>query len=253
MMLKHIGILLAGLVFAGVAQASLSSTVPLMPVDIDWHDQGALQRGAKMYMNYCSGCHSLKYMRYNRMARDLGLTTFDGDVDTGILQSNLIFTQARIHDPIEISMPATDARQWFGVVPPDLSLIARKRSPSWLYTYLHSFYDDASKPFGVNNMLFPDVAMPNVLASLYGKRVPVRESQEKNAAISHLVRVADGSMTEQEYNRSIQDLVTFLAYVAEPVKLERQRIGMFVLAFLAVFLVIVYLLKSLYWKKLKQK
>ncbi|MGQ3892127.1 cytochrome c1 [Legionella sp. CNM-4043-24] len=241
------------MVFAGAAQSSLGPTLPLMPVDIDWHDRAALQRGARMYMNYCSGCHSLQYMRYNRMARDLGLTTFDGEIDTDLLQSNLIFTKARVHDPIEISMPPEDARQWFGVVPPDLSLIARKRSPSWLYTYLQSFYNDPSRPFGVNNALFPDVAMPNVLAALDGERAVVRNGSEKNAAISHLVRVTDGQMTAQQFDRSVLDLVSFLAYVAEPVKLERQRMGIFVLAFLAVFLLIVYRLKKLYWKDLKQK
>lgn len=253
MMLKQALIFLTGMLLVTMALASTVNAVALMPVKIDWQDKAALQRGAKLFMNYCSGCHSLQYMRYNRMARDLGLTTFDGEIDTGLLQSNLIFTLAKLYDPVEISMPATDARQWFGIVPPDLSLIARKRSPSWLYTYLHSFYDDDSRPFGVNNLLFPDVAMPNVLAPLAGTRIAIRDRQGKNAAITHLVRLNDGKMTEQEFDRSVLDLVTFLAYVGEPMTLERQRIGKFVLAYLAVFLLLVYLLKRLYWKDLKQK
>lgn len=251
MMRQWIRMFVCVLLLSAHAHASMESNIPLLPIDVNWHDQAALQRGAKLYMNYCSGCHSLHYMRYNRMARDLGLTTFDGDIDTDLLQNNLIFTSARVQDPIDISMPAVDARQWFGVEPPDLTLIARKRGASWLYTYLHSFYDDPSRPFGANNWLYPDVAMPNVLEPLSGQRVAVREGEGRQAHISHLVRVGDGRMTEQEFDRSLIDLVTFLSYVGEPMKLERQRIGGFVLVFLALFLLILYLLKRSYWQTLR--
>ena len=125
-----------------------------------------LQRGAKLYMNYCSGCHSLKYLRYSTMAKGLGLTTFDGQIDKPLLQDNLIFTTLPVHSPIEIAMSEEDAVQWFGIKPPDLSLIARARGTAWIYTYLKSFYADNTRPFGSNNMLVPDVAMPNVLLSL---------------------------------------------------------------------------------------
>lgn len=188
--------------------------------------QASLQRGARVYMNYCAGCHSLKYLRYNRLASDLGLVSEDGQVDLVLLKNNLIFTQARPQDPIEVSLPAVDARQWFGVVPPDLSLIARQRSPEWIVGYLTGFYADPSRPFGVNNHLLPDVAMPNVLAPYSG------ESNEK------------------KLNELVNDLVNFLVYVSEPIKKQRETTGFILLIFLFILLVFVYLLKRLYWQRL---
>ncbi len=195
---------------------------PLLNISVDISDKAALQRGAKLFMNYCSGCHSLRYLRYNRMAHDLGLTTFDGSIDADLLKSNLIFTQATIHDPIQISMPEVDARQWFGRLPPDLSLTARERGVSWVYTFLNSFYADSTRSFGANNRLVPNVGMPNVI-------VPLRE---------------DSQMTQQQLEASIKDLVTFLSYVAEPFKIERQRMGWVVLPFLCLCLGVVGLLKT---------
>ncbi len=189
----------------------------LLPVHIDTADKAALQRGAKLFMDYCSGCHSLRYLRYNRMAEGLGLTTASGEVDTALLQSNLIYTHATPQDPIQISMPAADARQWFGRVPPDLSLTARERGASWIYTYLNSFYADPKRPFGANNFLVPDVAMPNVL-------VPLRDNSD---------------MTQQQFEQSLTDVVTFLSYVAEPEKAERHTLGWKVLLFLLVLLILV--------------
>ncbi len=119
--------------------------------------KASLQRGAKLFMNYCSGCHSLKYMHYNQMAQGLGLVTFDGRVDDDLLKNNLIFTQALVNAPIEIALSPEDAKQWFGVVPPDLSLVVRERGARWLHLYLSSFYNDKSRPFGVNNRLVHDV------------------------------------------------------------------------------------------------
>lgn len=240
--------LLIGICFATVLHAN-TADIPLLPLDIDLHDQARLQRGAKLFMNYCSGCHSLRYMRYNRMATDLGLTTFDGELDNDLLVSNLIFTGAAIPDPIEISMPAVDARQWFGIVPPDLSLSARKRGAPWLYTYLKSFYEDESRPFGANNRLIPAVAMPNVLAPLAGRVIAVRENEkDNNSPITHLLQVSNGEMTPYEFDNAVRDLVTFLVYVGEPVKLVRYRAGVFVIGFLCIFLIVVYRLKKNYWK-----
>nr|WP_242604203.1 cytochrome c1 [Legionella beliardensis] len=227
-----------------------NESVPLLPVEVDLHDQAGLQRGAKMFMNYCSGCHSLKYMRYNKMATDLGLTTFDGEIDKDLLFNNLIFTSAKIHDPIKIGLPAADAKQWFGTLPPDLSLIARVRGASWLYTFLKSFYLDPSRPFGSNNLLIPGVAMPNVLAPLAGQIIAIRETNQKGAPINHLLKLEDGEMTTQEFDNAIEDLVNFLVYVGEPVQLTRYRIGVFIIAFLCIFLIVVYLLKRSYWSRL---
>lgn len=222
----------------------------LLPVVVNVKEQATLQRGAKIFMNYCSGCHSLRYMRYNRMAVDLGLTVFTGEVDRDLLVNNLIFTSAKPDDPIEISMPATDAREWFGRVPPDLSLSARQHSAAWLFTFLKSFYVDEKRPFGSNNALFPDVGMPNVLAPLAGT-VIVRGDQAKIPGSPHdLVLLEPGEMTEPEFDSTLQDLVSFLVYVAEPAQLIRYRIGVLVLIFLVVFLVVAYRLKKLYWRDL---
>lgn len=218
----------------------------LLHVSVDIHNQEKCQRGARFFMNYCSGCHSLKYLRYSQMGKDLGLITFDGDLDEDLLYNNLIFTTAKVHDPINISMSAGDAAQWFGVVPPDLSLSARHRGPDWIYTYLKSFYFDPTRPFNTNNLLIPQVAMPNVLEPLAGRIMLAH--QEGHSPM--LMRMTDGEMTEQALNASLEDLVTFLAYVGEPAQLVRKKIGYFVLSYLFLFLCVIYALKKLYWKKL---
>ena len=192
---------------------------------INFQDKPALQRGAKVFMNYCSGCHSLKYMRYNQMAKGLGLVGFDGQVDENLLKNNLIFTQALINDPIRVALPPEDAKQWFGVVPPDLSLIVREKGGRWLFRYLKTFYNDDTKPFGVNNSLVPDVAMPNVLDS-----IPVAEFEEQ-----------------------VQDLVAFLAYVGEPEAVTRQKMGGYVMAFLFVFLLAVLGLQKAYDRRIGRR
>lgn len=244
----------AALLLSGTSSAALLNELPLSSVSIDLHDTERLQRGAKIYMNYCSGCHSLRFMRYNRMAKDLGLTTFDGQVDEGLLYSNLIFTHATVYDPIQISMPPADAKQWFGVVPPDLSLSARERGADWIYTYLKSFYTDSSRPFGTNNLLIPGVAMPNVLEPLRGKIVkrdlPTDDS-DSDVELSPLILVEQGEMDATEFDSAMSDLVNFLVYVGEPAKLVRYKIGVGVVAFLLVFLLVAYQLKRVYWKKIK--
>jgi len=236
---------ISAFIWIQVAQAE----VKLLPVSINLHDKASVQRGAKLFMNYCSGCHSLRYMRFNRMAKDLGLTTFTGDIDKDLLMSNLVFTTAKLEDPIQISMPAEDALQWFGRVPPDLSLSARKYSPEWLYTYLKGFYVDKTRPFGVNNVLFPDVAMPNVLAPLAGKVIAIPNGLISGAhQPTRLVLIEPGEMNERQFDSAVQDLVTFMVYVAEPVKLIRYRIGWFVIFFLSLFLIVAYQLKKTYWR-----
>nr|WP_231862014.1 cytochrome c1 [Legionella hackeliae] len=224
--------------------------IEMLPVNIDVRDSAKLQRGARIYMNYCSGCHSLRFMRYNRMAEDLGLTTFTGEIDRDLLFNNLVFTTAKIHDPIQISMAATDALQWFGIVPPDLSLTARERGPEWIYTYLKSFYEDKKRPFGTNNLLIPDVAMPNILEPLLGRVIAVREKTNPKSPIAHLLLIEPGEMNPREFDSMLEDLVTFLTYVAEPVKLIRYRLGVIVIVFLCIFFLVAYQLKRVYWKKI---
>ncbi|EHL29936.1 cytochrome c1 [Legionella drancourtii] len=214
---------------------------------IDVRNQASLQRGAKLYMNYCSGCHSLKYLRYNQMAEGLGLISFDGHVDEGLLKDNLIFTQASINDPIRVALPPEDALQWFGVVPPDLSLIAREKGADWLYTYLKSFYNDKSRPFGTNNLLKPGVAMPNVLEPFIGEMALEQNSKGCSKALS---LVKEGELPQAQINSFLQDLVTFLVYVGEPIQRIRYRIGLIVIAFLSVFLLVAIGLKKVYWRKI---
>ena len=200
----------------GILGLILSSLIYAQEPKVDRSNKASLQRGAKLYMNYCSGCHSLKYIRYNRIDKDL-------------LQSNLIFTQASNNDPIRIALPPEDATQWFGVVPPDLSLISKQRGPLWLYQYLKSFYSDNSRPFGANNLLVPGVAMPNILEPLIGEVILAPNNAD------HLALVKAGELTEVQFNQLVHDLVSFLVYVGEPEYATRYRLGIFVLSFLLVF------------------
>ena len=226
-----------------------NSDVELESVKINLKNQASLQRGAQLYMNYCSGCHSLKYLRYSGMAQGLGLTTFDGQLDKNLLKNNLIFTSATLMDPIETAMPPEDARQWFGRMPPDLTLIGREKGPDWIYTYLKSFYKDNDRPYGANNLLMPDVSMPNVLLPLQGE-VIARQHQSSDNTSRDLILVEPGTMTQQQFDSALQDLVNFLVYVSEPHQLTRYEMGLWVLLFLFIFTIVAYQLKKSYWKNI---
>ncbi len=217
--------------------------VPLEHADIDSTDQTSLQRGAKFFVNYCLGCHSAKYQRYNRMAQDIGLTEEQ-------VKANLMFTTDKIGNTMDIAMTPVDANGFFGTTPPDLSMIARSRGVDWLYTYLRGFYMDESRPFGVNNVVFKDVGMPHVMLDLQGLQKAVFKKDEHGGdpVFEGFELIQPGSMTPEQFDGSIRDLVNFLDYVGEPYKLDRQRLGVKVLLFLAVFFVLAYLLKREYWK-----
>lgn len=230
--------------------SAAESGIELKSIKVNINNKASLQRGAQMYMNYCSGCHSLKYLRYSSLGQGLGLTTFDGQLDKDLLENNLIFTSASIMDPIKIAMPPEDARQWFGRMPPDLTLTGREKGPDWIFTYLKSFYKDPSRPFGANNLLMPDVSMPNVLAPLQGVVIAQKKEDENDAHVS-LVMVEQGAMTQQQFDSALKDLVNFLVYVSEPHKLTRYAIGLWVLMFLIVFTILAYFLKKSYWKNIK--
>ena len=223
--------------------------IEMKSVKININNKASLQRGAQLYMNYCSGCHSLKYLRYSSLGQGLGLTTFDGQLDKDLLENNLIFTSASIMDPIKIAMPPEDARQWFGRMPPDLTLTGREKGPDWIFTYLKSFYKDSSRPFGANNLLMPDVSMPNVLAPLQGEVIAQKKDEEDGSHV-RLVLVEQGAMTQQQFDSALQDLVNFLVYVSEPHKLTRYAMGLWVLLFLVVFTVLAYFLKKSYWNNI---
>ena len=218
-----------------------SIEIELDEVDIDVSDSMSLYSGAKYYATYCQGCHSAKHMRYARLSQDL-------DIPEDQVIWELAAGEGTINDSMLAAMKATDAEKWFWIAPPDLSVIARSRSPDWLYSYLKGFYLDQSRPFGVNNRVYKDVAMPNVLADLQGHQKAVLKKGDNSNAIDRLDLTTAGSMSPVEFDKAVTDLVNFLVYVGEPVQLERQRLGKYVIFFLIIFLVAAYLLKKEYWK-----
>lgn len=235
------------LALAPLAGLASEGAVHLEHANIDLHDQAALQRGAKYFMNYCSGCHSLKYARYNRMGRDLGLT--DDQV-----RENLIFTAGtKVGDTINVALREADGAAWFGAAVPDLTLVTRSRGVDWLFTYLKSFYLDGKRPYGVNNLVFPDVGMPDVLWQLRGTQKAVYKEGHDAAGnpvhvFDHLKQVSEGTLSEAEFDEVARDLVTFLTYMGEPMQLERQALGRWVILFLVIFSILAYLLKKEYWR-----
>jgi ubiquinol-cytochrome c reductase cytochrome c1 subunit len=196
----------------------------------------SLQAGARTYVNYCLGCHGLQYMRYNRLV-DIGL----GEAQ---IRDNLMFTGEKVGDTIGVAMRPKEARQWFGVVPPDLSVVARSRGADWLYTYLRTFYRDPKTVTGWNNAVFPNVAMPHALWTLQGSRA----YDPKAHAWTEL---SPGSLGPSAYDAAARDLVNFLVYVGEPSALKRQATGIVVLFVLGVLFVFAWLLKSEYWRDVK--
>lgn len=218
--------------FATGAMAA-SGPVSLDRVDIDITDQASLQRGARTFVNYCLSCHEAAYMRYNRMAKDLGLNEDQ-------VKQHLMFATDKIGDTMTIAMRADDARKWFGVTPPDLSVISRARGTDYLYSYLRTYYLDDSKPMGTNNVVFKDVGMPHVLWEQQGYL--------SKDADGELVSAQQGQLSTYEYSVMVRDLVNFLAYIGEPSKLQRMALAPWVLLYLALFFIIAYALKRVYWK-----
>ncbi len=214
--------------------------------NIDLGDQASLQRGAKYFVNYCLSCHSAKYQRYNRMAKDLGLTEDE-------VINSLMFTTDKIGDTMNISMTTAQGKAWFGNPPPDLSVLIRARGVDYIYTYLRSFYLDEKRPFGVNNTVFPDVAMPHVLWELQGTQKAVYKLEKDAKGNEHekfegFEPVTPGTLSAEEYDQVARDLTAFLSYVGEPIQMQRKAMGKWVLLFIAVFFVLAYLLKKEYWK-----
>ena len=203
----------------------------------------SLQRGARNFVNYCSGCHSAKYVRYSRLAEDLELSEKQ-------VTDNLMFVGERIHDTIKIGMKPEDASHWFGTTPPDLSLIARSRGADYIYSFLKSFYLDPSRPTGTNNLILPGTSMPHVLWELQGLQRAVYDGEsdaEHNTVhkkFKEFELAKQGSLSPQEYDQFVRDTVNFLDYIAEPMQLERRNLGMRVLAFLIVFFLFAYFLKK---------
>ncbi len=244
--MKKLLVTMALIALPGLVLAAGGGGYHLDKAPIDLSNQESLQRGAALFVNYCMGCHSAEYQRYNRTARDIGLTEEQ-------VQDNLIFTGAKVGDTMENAMPKGDAKRWFGAAPPDLTVIARARGVDYLYTYLRTFYLDESRPYGVNNAAFPAVGMPHVLWQLQGWQKPIYEtvkdaSGEDKEVIEGFEIVTPGSMSPPEFDAAMADLVNFMAYIAEPIQLERRRLGWWVLAFLVLCFAVFYPLKKEYWK-----
>jgi ubiquinol-cytochrome c reductase cytochrome c1 subunit len=233
------------LLAAGSALASAGGGT-LERAATDVNNRAALQRGAKLFISYCMGCHSAQYMRYSRLMQDLGLTETQ-------VKENFIYNGGKITDKMTISMRPGDGGRWFGVVPPDLSLTGRSRGVDWIYTYLKSFYPDPKQANGWNNTVFPGVSMPNVLWELQGFRTPIYETQTDDQGAEHEVlvgwnQVTEGLESEQDFERTARDLTTFLEYLGEPARLQRESMGVWVLLYLALFTVLAYFLKLEYWR-----
>jgi ubiquinol-cytochrome c reductase cytochrome c1 subunit len=232
-------------VVPAVAFAS-GGDVHLDHANVDLRDQASLQRGAKLFAEYCMGCHGLKYARYERVGNDIGMTADE-------VKNQLIVAGGKIGDLMKTSMTSADAEKYFGTVVPDLTLVARLRGADWVYTYLRSFYLDDKRPFGVNNILFPDVGMPHVLAGLQGVQKAVFKEEPGPDGHPHKVfekfeQATPGKLSPGEYDAAVRDLTAYLTYMAEPMKLERQSLGIKVMLFLVLFFVLAYFLKKEYWK-----
>ncbi len=215
----------------------------------DVSNLASLQRGARNFVNFCMGCHSAQYVRYNRLGQDLQISEQQ-------LIRNLMFAAQKPQETMTIAMRPEDARRWFGVPPPDLSLMARNRGPDYIYNFLRGFYLDPSRPTGVNNVMLPNAAMPHVLWQLQGLQEAVFVDEAVPGGGSQRVfrefrQVTPGKLSPEEYDHFVRDIVNFLAYVGEPMQLERQRLGMWVLAFLLVFGILAYLLKQEIWRDVK--
>ena len=256
-MKKLIATLLLGLGLASNALANAGG--------IEWDkfpkekmtDVAALQNGAKIFVNYCLNCHSAAFMRYNRL-RDLGLTEAQ-------IKSNLLFASEKVGETMKVSLDPKQAKEWFGALPPDLTVIARSRADGakgsgadYLYTYMRTFYRDETKATGWNNMVFPSVSMPHVLWELQGQRAarfvedtdPHDESKKVHRFAGY-EQLTPGKLTPLAYDEAVGDLVAYLQWMGEPVQNQRKRIGVWVLLFLAVFTVIAWRLNAAYWKDVK--
>lgn len=238
---------LAGACFAAAPAIASEGGFPLEPAPVNTADLSSLQRGAKLFVNYCLNCHGASMMRYNRL-KDIGLTDDQ-------IRENLLFSADKVGETMTIAMQPKEAKAFFGAQPPDLSVIARARGDDWLYTYLRTFYRDDSRATGWNNLVFPSVGMPHVLWELQGQRAAkfteVEEHGEKIHKFAGFEQLSQGKLSKVEYDQATADLVGFLDWMAEPAQNHRKRLGVWVLLFLGVFTVFAWRLNAAYWKDVK--
>jgi cytochrome c1 len=263
--MKRSTLLAALLLVPALASAETETDWKMQPFTPNLRNLPSLQHGAALFVNYCVGCHSLKFQRYERTADDL-------DIPHDMVVANLIFTDQKIGALMSNAMPQEASRSWFGATPPDLTLVAKLRGADWVYNYLKAFYVDPSRPFGVNNKVLPNVGMPHVLLELQGipmdnscRQVPMRAENggeardplvpgatitEKKCTFIDVVE-GSGSLTAQQYDNAVYDITNFLYYVAEPARMERERLGVYVLLFLVVLFVFAALLGREYNKEIR--
>jgi len=249
MVKSHLIARLVGIVMLTAAsQAFAAAKVALEHADIDPGNVASLQRGARNFMNYCSGCHAAKYVRFNTIGKDLELSEDQ-------LIENLMFNAEKTFEAINVAMPADAATRWFGVAPPDLSLMARARGADYIYSFLKSFYLDAESPTGVDNTVLAGTAMPHVLWGLQGyQRAVFSEHTEAGVTTRHFERfepVTEGSLDAEDYDEFVRDTVNFLSYMSEPIRAERRKLGVWVLMYLIFFWIIAVMLKKQFWKDVK--
>ncbi|HEX5787018.1 MAG TPA: cytochrome c1 [Woeseiaceae bacterium] len=221
---------------------------PTEQADIDPTNVNSLQRGARNFMNYCAGCHSAKYVRYKTIGKYLGLSEDQ-------LIENLMFNAEKTFETVQVSMRPRDGEQWFGKTPPDLSLMARARGADYVYSFLKGFYLDPESPTGVDNIVLPGTSMPHVLWELQGYQVADYSEHEEQGVVSRHFEgfepFTEGSMDAEDFDAFVRDTTNFLAYIAEPIRADRRKIGVWVMVYLIVFLIIARMLKKQIWKDVK--
>ncbi len=248
--------LLAALALVPVLAVASEGGFPLDRAPDRSSDLSSLQNGARLFVNYCLNCHSASLVRYNRL-RDIGLSEDQ-------IRENLLFAGDKVGDLMKVTMPEKDAKAWFGGVPPDLSVIIRAKASGegsgadYVYTYLRTYHQDPSRPTGWNNLAFPGVGMPNVLWELQGVRkakfVEEKDPHEEGKTVHKFAgfeQVTPGKLSAQEFDSQVADLVAFMGWMAEPVKLKRQAIGVWVLLFLALLVLLTWRLNASFWKEVK--
>jgi ubiquinol-cytochrome c reductase cytochrome c1 subunit len=239
--------LLAGLLAAPAVALSAEEGYPLDRAPIEPRDLVSLQAGARTFANYCLNCHGAQYMRYNRL-KDL-------DLSESQIRDNLMFAGDKVGDTMKVALSAKDGKAWFGVPPPDLSVVARSRGADWLYTYLRSFYRDDTSATGWNNAVFPSVAMPHALWKLQGERalqVTEHAGHSGEATLErHWKQLTPGTLSEVDYDRTVRDLVNYLVYMGEPAAQSRKSIGIVVLFVLGVLFIFAYGMKKAFWKDVR--
>ncbi|MDB4096424.1 cytochrome c1 [Methylophilaceae bacterium] len=213
-----------------------AENIELSKAPVDLTDNLSLQRGAKIFTNYCLNCHSAKYMRYSNL-QDIGLSA-------ETIKNDLLFTGNKIGDTMSVNMSMKDSKKWFGAAPPDLSVVARSRGADWIYSYMRGFYRDPTRPMGWNNTVYVNSAMPHILWELEGEKI-------LNPKTKKLEKFSSGKLNAKEYDATIADLTNYLVYMSEPDQLKRKKMGYYVIGFLLLLLFLTIKLKKEYWRDIK--